>query len=94
MSYTITLLPGKHLVLPVDRMRHFGSSRSCRFSVPASCRNGVCWICEATLIEGRVEDSSQPEKPETGEGDQLCRSFADSDVVLETHRIHPNGRSH
>ena len=89
MSYTITLLPGKHRFACRSDETLLEAAEAAGFSVPASCRNGVCWICEATLIEGRVEDSSQPEKPETGEEIRLCRSFADSDVVLETHRIHP-----
>ncbi len=89
MSYTITLHPKNHEFPCTVGETLLEAAERAGFKVPASCRNGVCWICEATLVEGAIQDKSQPVSVLPGSEIRLCRSYAQSDAILNTTTIHP-----
>lgn len=55
--------------------------------VRVSCRNGVCWVCEATVEVGSLFDGSQGKDIGPGGVVRLCRSIALSDVAIATGNI-------
>ncbi|MCP5208049.1 MAG: 2Fe-2S iron-sulfur cluster binding domain-containing protein [Hahellaceae bacterium] len=59
--------------------------------VRLSCRNGVCWVCEATVDVGSLFDASQGQNIGPGGVVRLCRSITLSDAVLATDSIFQPG---
>jgi CDP-4-dehydro-6-deoxyglucose reductase len=55
--------------------------------VRLSCRNGVCWVCEATIDVGNLYDASQGQNIGPGGVVRLCRSITLSDAALATDSI-------
>jgi NAD(P)H-flavin reductase/ferredoxin len=62
------------------------------FSIPYSCRKGVCSTCEGTLCSGSVQVKA---KSVTGPADAVlfCQSKATSDLVIKPKRIERYDRS-
>lgn len=58
--------------------------------LPVSCRNGVCELCEATLLQGELETGS-PSSPvrtsRAGSRILLCRSKAVSPCTIEIEHV-------
>lgn len=68
---------------------------ACRagIAVPASCRNGVCELCEARLRGGEALNTrNQQTIPVTGRL-MMCRTIALSDLELETEAVMASGNN-
>ncbi|ARU54472.1 CDP-6-deoxy-delta-3,4-glucoseen reductase [Oleiphilus messinensis] len=61
------------------------------FRVPVSCRNGVCWLCDAQLSEGLVIDPSQSAEYIKQGTIRMCKAVAKSDCVIEAETIRAPG---
>jgi CDP-4-dehydro-6-deoxyglucose reductase len=59
--------------------------------VRLSCRNGVCWVCEATVDIGTLHDASQSKNVGSGGVVRLCKSVMLSDATLSTNNISKPG---
>ncbi|MCK7552836.1 MULTISPECIES: 2Fe-2S iron-sulfur cluster-binding protein [Marinobacter] len=56
-------------------------------AVPAACRNGVCEICEARLLAGRVLNTRNQQTMTVNERLMMCRSLALDDLTLEINAV-------
>lgn len=56
-------------------------------AVPAACRNGVCEICEARLLAGRVLNTRNQQTMMVNERLMMCRSLALDDLTLEINAV-------
>ena len=54
---------------------------------PAACRNGVCEICEATLITGQALNTRNQQTLSVGDRLMMCRTLALTDLKLEIPAI-------
>ncbi len=71
----------------------YEAARDSGFRLPVSCLNGVCHVCRATLVEGRVRSGSACELVEhhsdDGLGKQimLCQAWPESDCRIKLNHI-------
>ena len=59
--------------------------------VPAACRNGVCELCSARLLDGQVLNTRNQHSVPVGGYLMLCRSQARSDLELEIPAVMASG---
>jgi NAD(P)H-flavin reductase/ferredoxin len=57
------------------------------FSLPYSCRKGVCSTCEGALVSGSAAVRGQGAMTGPAEGVRLCQARPRSDLVIAPHRI-------
>lgn len=62
-------------------------------AVPASCRNGVCEICEARLLSGRALNTRNQQTIMVGEPLMMCRTEALTDLELEIDAVMAAGQN-
>jgi CDP-4-dehydro-6-deoxyglucose reductase len=62
-------------------------------NVPASCRNGVCEICEARLLAGLALNTRNQQTIEVGERLMMCRTTALTDLDLEISAVMAAGNN-
>lgn len=92
-DYRVTLQPSG-LVFPAgaDEDLLSAATRS-GIAVPSACRNGVCELCEATLMRGQALNTrSQHPISETGRL-MLCRTRALGDLELEIGTVMAAGEN-
>lgn len=81
--YRIRLLPAGLTYQVTDSDDLLSAAAASGIQVPAACRNGVCEICEATLIQGRALNTRNQHSISVGERLMLCRTQALADLELE-----------
>lgn len=60
--------------------------------VPAACRNGVCEICEAGLMNGQALNTRNQQPIPVGQRLMMCRTQALSDLELEIPAVMASGQ--
>lgn len=61
--------------------------------VPASCRNGVCELCEARLRSGQALNTRNQQTIRIGERLMMCRTRALTDLTLEISAVMAAGNN-
>lgn len=69
------------------------SAASDGIAVPASCRNGVCEICEARLLSGEALNTRNQQTIKVGEKLMMCRTEALTDLELEINAVMAAGQN-
>ena len=62
-------------------------------AVPASCRNGVCELCEARLVAGEALNTRNQQTLRVGDRLMMCRSEAVTDLELEIDAVMAAGQN-
>ncbi len=57
------------------------------YTMPSSCRKGVCNTCEAGLLEGEVDQRGRGRRTEKDGAALMCRSRPRSDVIIRPKRF-------
>ena len=57
------------------------------YTMPSSCRKGVCNTCEAGLLEGEVDQRGRGRRTERMAPALMCRSRPRSDVIIRPKRF-------
>src|ERR1700753_4350153 len=57
------------------------------YSMPSSCRKGVCSTCEAGLLDGEVDQRGRGSRTSREGTALMCRSRPRSDVVIKPKRF-------
>ncbi|MDX1633207.1 MAG: 2Fe-2S iron-sulfur cluster-binding protein [Marinobacter sp.] len=69
------------------------AARAAGIAVPSACRNGVCELCEARLLSGRVlSNRTRTRVPNAGRL-MLCRSQGLGDIELEIETVMAAGEN-
>ena len=69
------------------------SAASAGVAVPASCRNGVCEVCEARLLVGEALNTRNQQTIKVGERLMMCRTLAITDLELEIDAVMAAGQN-
>lgn len=90
MAFNITIKPSNHQYSCEADETIIESSIKHGFTLPYSCRDGVCGACKGKILEGEVDYGEyQPfalSEAEKAEGMALfCRSKPKTDLVIECH---------
>ncbi len=92
MSYRITLSPSGHTFDASADEPLLAAADAAGLTVPYGCRNGVCSVCKATLLEGEVDHGASqdwalpPEQRAAGKV-LLCCARPLTDLVLEVREV-------
>lgn len=62
-------------------------------AVPSACRNGVCELCEASLLSGRALNTRKNLELSVGERLMMCRTRALADLELEIAAVMAAGNN-
>jgi CDP-4-dehydro-6-deoxyglucose reductase, E3 len=92
MSFNITIKPSGHCFSSEGDETILEAGLRHGYTMPYSCRDGVCGVCKGKILEGEVDYGEyQPfalSDAEKAAGAALfCKTKPKSDVVLENHEI-------
>ncbi|MCK9283944.1 MAG: CDP-6-deoxy-delta-3,4-glucoseen reductase [Rhodocyclaceae bacterium] len=92
MSYQITLTPSGHTFSAAADEPLLAAADAAGLTVPYGCRNGVCSVCKATLLEGEVDHGESqewalPAEQRAAGKVLLCCAKPLSDLVLEVREV-------
>lgn len=69
------------------------SAAASGIAVPSSCRNGVCELCEAKLLEGEALNTRNQQTIAVGGRLMMCRTEALTDLTLEIDAVMAAGQN-
>lgn len=69
------------------------AARSAGIAVPAACRNGVCELCEANLLEGQAVNTRNQQSIPVSAPLMMCRTQARGDLNLEINAVMAAGEN-
>jgi len=69
------------------------AARSAGIAVPAACRNGVCELCEATLLDGQALNTRNQQTIPVSAPLMMCRTQACGDLNLEINAVMAAGEN-
>lgn len=91
--HRITLRPSGLSFLADDKQDLLAAAGEAGIAVPAACRNGVCELCEATLVAGTVRNTRNRMMIAKAGRLMLCRSQATSPTELEIEAVMAAGKN-
>lgn len=87
LVYRVTLAPAGVAFDAVPGEPILDAARRAGIAVRAACRNGVCEICEGTLVQGEAYNLRQNQVLARGDVVLLCRAEARGDLVIRVEDL-------
>jgi len=91
-SFKVSFLPKQIELICEDEESIYEAASRQGIRMPISCRNGVCHICRAQLLEGEIETRARRTRAENSPVEiMVCQAKPVSDCILEMKNIYGQG---